>query len=486
MIGTRHRRMRRAVLFGMLFVLLSTSTGLLAPPLAHAALDDTSIPGKPFTPGGVNTLSDTHTQSVHRVYLMRRQVATFDLVAGVSTDFDLFLYPPEAENFTTPAVAHSVTDGTSAESIEYEAESTGWHYLRVKQWAGEGVYKVDYSVRWRTGFMWTPATVRVWGPDRYETAVAIAEENFPGWRNVNHVIIASGEDRAAADPLSASGLVWAYGGPIMLVRANSAPECVLQALEDIAAENGPFELHIVGGPVSVSADVLSDIAARVPGVIFDRLFPYDDRYTLAASVARRRETERPGETFNSWLRPTGRALIANGADPEKFCDALALSPVCAATGWPILLVREDSVPGPTRDVLLDLDLRSRTAAGGPATISNACLAELDAGAATCNRVWGRDRYATAVAVMTTFADADFLPPLDDEILGVTAKLPDALTGGAFLGLRRSCILLTRPASLPDPSWNCIHAHDHKIAFVFGGPVSVEPAVLDDIYEASMP
>ena len=53
----------------------------------------------------------------------------------------------------------------------------------------------------------SPATTdRISGNDRYDVATDIARESFPGWAGVKHVVIASGEDRASADPLSAEGL----------------------------------------------------------------------------------------------------------------------------------------------------------------------------------------------------------------------------------------------------------------------------------------
>ncbi|TLM79415.1 MAG: hypothetical protein FDZ75_08860, partial [Actinobacteria bacterium] len=58
---------------------------------------------------------------------------------------------------------------------------------------------------------------RLDGENRYSTAVEIAKEGFPGWEGVDTVVIASGDDRAAADPLAASGLCWLYDAPLLLV-----------------------------------------------------------------------------------------------------------------------------------------------------------------------------------------------------------------------------------------------------------------------------
>ncbi len=421
------------------------------------------------------------------MYLLAGQDARFDLGGAVGTDYELLLYPPHAEDFSAPPVDLSVTPGTSHETIEYVAPTTGWYYVRVRRavTSGAGGYYLYGVAEWPAPRASTDIE-RLWGSDRYTTAVTIAEENFPGWRNVNHVVIASGEDRAAADPLSAAGLSYAYGAPIFLVQSDSAPSQVIEALRAIRQENGPFYVHIVGGPVSVGPGVLADIST-VSGVTFDRLEPNANRYELAATIARRMQTERPNETFmRPWVGYKA-ALIANGEDPDKFFDALALSPMCVATGWPILLVGRDHIPAETQAVLADPDFRFRVVGGGPATVSDAVLAQLGEGDRVSNRVWGDDRYETAAAIMDE-ALAGMPPMLDAANTGVVARLPDALTGGSALGLRQGCLVLTGTDYLPSVSRRFLHDHTYDIdqCWTLGGPASIEAGTMGDIDDALEP
>ena len=142
------------------------------------------------------------------MYLLAGQDARFDLGGAVGTDYELLLYPPHAEDLSAPPVDLSVTPGTSHETIEYVAPTTGWYYVRVRRavTSGAGGYYLYGVAEWPAPRASTDIE-RLWGSDRYTTAVTIAEENFPGWRNVNHVVIASGEDRAAADPPLGSGAI---------------------------------------------------------------------------------------------------------------------------------------------------------------------------------------------------------------------------------------------------------------------------------------
>ena len=43
---------------------------------------------------------------------------------------------------------------------------------------------------------------------------------YESFQGIHHVIIASGRDQAAADPLAASGLAGVYDAPLLLVRGD--------------------------------------------------------------------------------------------------------------------------------------------------------------------------------------------------------------------------------------------------------------------------
>jgi len=104
---------------------------------------------------------------------------------------------------------------------------------------------------------------RVAGADRYSTAVAVAREGFPGWANVSHVIIASGENRALPDAVAAGGLVWAYDAPLLLVKGASVPDSVRTALTQIRSANSTVTITVVGGTVAVSDACVAQLSAIV-------------------------------------------------------------------------------------------------------------------------------------------------------------------------------------------------------------------------------
>ena len=187
---------------------------------------------------------------------------------------------------------------------------------------------------------------------------------------------------------------------------------------------------------------------------------------MAAEIAR--EVERVGGTTPETV------LVANGADPDKFFDALALSPIAANNGYPILLVSEDAVPSATRSVIDGFSPTTVIVGGGPATVSEKIRGQLGA-----TRWSDRDRYSTA----TTIADkAIAAGMLDATYVGVAAKLPDALTGGSMVGVKGGPLVITNGSSLTPVTGNWLSANKADIGkcFVFGGEKSVTPTVKNQI------
>ncbi len=330
-------------------------------------------------------------------------------------------------------------------------------------------------------------TERLADRDRYSTAVKVARERYTlpssptDWRGVMYVVIASGEDRAAADPLAAAGLCGAYDAPLLLVNSEGASSQVKTALAEMA-DGTPYgysliRVIVVGGPVSVPDSVFNELKTYVEAntsggtLLKDRIVTSGDRYDLAAAIARRMKTKSGGDP--AW------ALVANGADPEKFFDPLALSTVSASKDYPILLVREDDVPGATRSVLGELGNPDVVVGGGPATVSNSVVGTLDTQVGTVERWSGSDRYLTA----TTIADKAIGKGwLTDDLVGVAAKLPDALSGGATIGQLRGVLVITNGQTLTPATGNWLMGHKAGAdkCYVIGGEASVSPGVMSSI------
>ncbi len=243
------------------------------------------------------------------------------------------------------------------------------------------------------------------------------------------------------------------------------------------ASAGPIRVHVVGGTYTVPAARLTEIKTALGSgnVTFDRVRTSGDRYDLAATIAARVDAE--WESRNGAGTSPSVVLLANGADSTKFFDALALSPIAAAQGYPILLVEANAVPSATSNVLGSLGQGQRIVGGGPATVSDGVVSTLGA-----TRVSGKDRYLNALAAADYAVSRGWL---DRSEVGVAAKLPDALCAGATMGHLGGVSLITDGQSLTPAvdSWVTAYHAQIENLYIFGGPVSVTGTVDRQLAEA---
>ena len=340
----------------------------------------------------------------------------------------------------------------------------------------------------------------------YTTPVNVVNEQFdlggtPSFEDVRDVVIASGDPAKSADPLAAAGLCYSYqvtdtvsvnyrmNAPLLLVTPTSVPAEVKQLLQKIVAENGTGKvtIHIVGGPGTVSDAVYGQISILLgPAAIKDRILSWGGRYDLAQYIALRMK-ERASLSPTDTIEQADTALFANGADTVKFFDALALSPIAAAKGYPILLTQYAAVPAQTTYVVGHYGPDSnggvfatsnRYLAGGTGTVTDTVRTRL--GISSSNRLWGANRYSTATAIADRAIAKGWLT---DSYAGTAATLSDALAGGAMIGDDSVArpggpLFVTRATYLAGETANWLAAHKSNIVrtYLFGGQSSANDTV----------
>jgi len=318
-----------------------------------------------------------------------------------------------------------------------------------------------------------PQGDRVYGPNRFSTAVAAAKQAFPEWSGVHDVIIASGDDAAAADPLASASLSWAYNAPLLLTKKVGTPAETLAALKamDVEAE-GDLVIHVVGGPGSIPEARMAEMEAIVGETDIERL-PYGDRYETARQIALRVH-----EIAEDTGRDPGMAFIANGSDYGKFFDALSASAVSAHTGSPILLTTTSEVPSATLTALEEIQADDVFVVGGKGSVPDSAMTKVDATA----RLAGKDRYETSVILAKFGGQYGWLSYTQ---VGLAAAMPDGMTGGAAMGLLGGPMLITRADSLPSVTYKFIDDNDQLIehAVIFGGSASVGGPVTQAVKQA---
>jgi putative cell wall-binding protein len=316
------------------------------------------------------------------------------------------------------------------------------------------------------------ALSRIGGVDRYAVSEAVALRAFPGWAGVSQVIIASGVERAMADPLAAAGLCGVYRAPILLVRGDrpgSLPIQTKRALAGIAAANPgvKVKIHVVGGPVTIPTSLMR-LLGKQPGMdpIVDRVGGRD-RYEVAANIAARMRS-----VLGSY---PATAFIANGATYADFYNALAASALCARNRMPLLLVRATSIPPATASAVTHYS--ERVVIGSSRSVSSYVQLSLLA-----TRIDGADRYKVAVAV-ADWAKGRGLTAF--QVVAVANRLADSLTGGASVGTQGGPLVYTAASTLPSATatWLTTNRSSVRVCYVLGGEVSVQPSVFDQIEAA---
>ncbi len=202
-------------------------------------------------------------------------------------------------------------------------------------------------------------------------------------------------------------------------------------------------MYLLGGTSAIPASVEAQLKAM--GYQTTRLAG-SNRYATAVDVA-------------NALGDPATILLATGAN---YPDALAAGPAAAHVGGAVLLTGGSVMPSETATYLA-AHATTTYAIGGPAA----------AAAPTAHVIAGADRYATAVAVATTF----FTAPTTVGISTGT-NFPDALAAGALLAHVGAPLVLTSADSLPSLTLQYLTsvASSATSAHIFGGTSAVSDSV----------
>ncbi|GEM_PF-3380304 len=178
------------------------------------------------------------------------------------------------------------------------------------------------------------AIERIGGDDRYETSTLVARRVIELVGGCDTVVVTTGEN--FPDALGASGMAGFFGWPILFVRPDAVPPSTAALLAELAPEDAPVSpiaTLVLGGESAVGADVLAVLpaATRIGGA---------DRYETAGLIA-------------EWAFSRGASYdhvyLATGLD---FPDALALAPLAARGGFPVVFTRPDALPAATDDFFM--------------------------------------------------------------------------------------------------------------------------------------
>ena len=311
--------------------------------------------------------------------------------------------------------------------------------------------------------------VRVYGPTRVQTAIALSSSRHGESRAVVVVPAGSHVEALVAAPLAA-----VVDAPVLLTGPDGLDGDVADEIRRLGARSA----YLVGTTQQLAASTEDDLAAA--GITAMARLAAPDRYALSAAIARELISYPTVDNVDRVLLALGESGEAHRSWP----DALSASALAAHLRVPILLTRGDGLPDAVADVLDELRPSVVTVVGGRGAISDA-TAEAAADAADgadVQRLSGPTRYGTSVAVARAAVDAGLRA--SSVWIATGRNFPDALAAGPAAAASGAPLLLvdgqTVGGAPESEEWLSQQAGRVDDATIVGGAGAVSEDVARDI------
>ena len=294
-------------------------------------------------------------------------------------------------------------------------------------------------------------TGRIDGRDRIETAINISKKNYDRAKTV--IVV---RHDLFPDSMTASVLAKLKDAPILLNPTDKLDSRVGDEIKRLGAD----EVIIVGGQNSVSEKVREDLKAYDADKNVERIAGAD-RYGTSEMVAKR------------VVGITGKKNTGVVASGQVFPDALSVGTFASRDGYPILLVKKDSVPSQIQNAIKDLDINKTYIAGGTNTISKSTEAKLPG---VLERMAGNTRYETSVAIAKSKFGAS-----KEAYIASGEEFADALVISPISGkFNRPTLLVSRNKNTNSPVKTYIRNAGFTSITAIGGERFVPYSVLEDL------
>ena len=294
-------------------------------------------------------------------------------------------------------------------------------------------------------------TGRIDGRDRIETAINISKKNYDKAKSV--IVV---RHDLFPDSMTASVLAKLKDAPILLNPTAKLDSRVGDEIKRLGAE----EVIIVGGQDSVSEKVREDLKVYDADKNVERIAGAD-RYGTSEMVAKR------------VVGITGKKNTGVVASGQVFPDALSVGTFASRDGYPILLVKKDSVPSQIQNAIKDLDINKTYIAGGTNTISKSTEAKLPG---VLERMAGNTRYETSVAIAKSKFGAS-----KEAYIASGEEFADALVISPISGkFNRPTLLVSRNKNTNSPVKTYIRNAGFTSITAIGGERFVPYSVLEDL------
>lgn len=407
--------------------------------------------------------------------------------ASVEVDPRGFLWVAEMNGFQR-ILRYSVNGGAPLDIYTHGSTTADGDFANLFGLGlnGMGVYGSDYGncriQRLNPGIV-KPVN-RETGFDRYRVAIQLAKTKWPNYTSptysgIKTLIVACGTDAAMADPLCSGGLAGIEDAPILLTpRGLPLNKYTDDAVKAIRAANGPLKIYVVGGTGSVPTVAYNRLKALNSGGTIKRLGGAD-RYAVSVSIAKEMISEAAAKNLT-----INAVLIVNGLNTNAFWDDLAASPLAAAGHAPMLAVSNTKVSNDVYQLVHGtLASKTKIAVSAGSYLPTATVYAKTACAGRLTR--SLDRFTAARDIATSGREDMGLTYWNN--VAIAKAIPDALTGGAWVGRNGGVLLYTNKDSLPSVDATFLaapfagHEDGTFAGWVLGGTGSVSDATMLNFY-----
>lgn len=295
------------------------------------------------------------------------------------------------------------------------------------------------------------ATTRLYGSDRFDTAVAISQA---GWSTSEYVIISTGEGiDTYADALAGAPLTKLYNAPMLLTNIQSINDVILNEIKRLGANKAV----ILGGTSVVSANAEQQL--RDMGMSVERLCGLD-RYATAEAIAKKLKTQ---ASFHKAILTTG----------YEFQYALMAAPFTSNT--PVLFSPKDYLTAGTKQALIDMGIKEIDIIGGPNIISQDVMDDIVSMGITVRRIGGNSIEEVNIELIKNYNKAPSKMALARNDL-----FADALSGSAFALKNQTPIFLIGSNYVTTELKTFILGLNTTENYIFGGTVAISDGVIGEI------
>ena len=283
---------------------------------------------------------------------------------------------------------------------------------------------------------------RLYGNDRYLTAVAISKSNF---NSSNNVILVNG--KSTNEILAASNLAKVHKAPILLTDSATINPNTSNEIKRLNSRN----IIIIGDTSQVSLNIENNL--KTQGYIVSRM-DGQNIYSTATIVAKAVK-----------LLDNKDAVILSSASSQA--DSLSAAAVSASYSYPILFTGKDSIPTETINYLKNSNIKRIIIVGGSSTISGNVENNLKNQGFDVSRYSGTDRYETSIRIAERY-----FPKATLGNIATGTVFVDSLAGAPVAGSKDSPVLLVTGDTVSKDLNNYLIKTGLKNANIFGGTASV--------------